>query len=349
MNIVISPQDFIVKRKVGKGSFGRVFLVEYKKDNKDYAMKVLEKTHIKESDLVENSKVERIILSQVHFPFIVELFYSFQTSKRLYLVTEYISGGDLSRLFSKPNKIGFQQIRLYLAEIIITLDYLHKKNCIYRDLKPENILLNHDGHIKIIDFGLSKMFFGLTNNRADSICGTAEYMAPEIIYDSTYNHTVDWFSLGAITFYFFTGYTAFNLKGNAMNHTIKRKPIYYNSKIFDKESQDFVKGLLNYDPKKRLGAKSVDELKGHPFFSGLDWKKVINKEYIPTYIPEIKNVNDNFILDDSIIKNGEGEHEKIDSPPVIQKSKKNPTYEGFTYMKETELQLVKMRNDIEDN
>lgn len=296
----ISPEDFTVKRKIGNGSFGKVFLVECKKDNKIYAMKVLEKTQIRDSDRIENSKAERIIFSQVSFPFIVDLHYSFQTKKRLYLVTEYVSGGDLLQLMHKLNRFTIDQIQLYLAEIILSLDYLHKKNCIYRDLKPVNILLQSDGHIKIIDFGLSKMFFGKTTDQtADSICGTAEYMAPEVLCDSSYDNTVDWFSLGAIAFFFFTGYTAYNCKENPMDYLVKKKPLYYNPKIFDRVSEDFVSRLLTYNPKHRLGAKGINEIKEHAFFRSIDWKGVLNKEIRPNYVPGIKDSFLNLTLNDS--------------------------------------------------
>lgn len=336
----ICPQDFVVKRKIGKGSFGKVFLVECKKDNQIYAMKVLEKAQIRDSDLVENSKVERIILSQVSFPFIVDLYYSFQTNKRLYLVTEYVSGGDLFQLMQKLSKFSGDQIKLYLAEILVSLEYLHKKNCIYRDLKPENILLQSDGHIKIIDFGLSKMFFGRSNEqRADSICGTAEYMAPEVVYDNSYSNTVDWFSLGAIAFFFFTGYTAYNCKDNPLNHIVKKNPLYYNPKIFDKVSEDFISRLLTYNPKLRLGANGINEIKDHPFFLGIDWNKVLSKEYQPQYVPGLKDSFVNLTLDDSCI--ARGLTEEIDSSRVSAQYKSKPTYDGFTYIKDTGLENKK--------
>lgn len=341
----INPQDFIVKQKIGKGSFGKVFLVECKKDNKIYAMKVLEKTQIRESDLIENSKVERIILSQVFFPFIVDLHYSFQTSKRLYLVTEYVSGGDLFQLMLKLSKFSIDQIRLYLAEILLSLDYLHKKNCIYRDLKPENILLQSDGHIKIIDFGLSKMFFGRSDDqRAVSICGTAEYMAPEIVYDSSYDVTVDWFSLGAIAFFFFTGYTAFNCKNNPLDYHIKKKPLYYNPKIFDKISENFVSQLLTYNPKQRLGANGINEIMEHAFFNSINWKNILNKECQPCYVPALKDSFANFTLDDSCVN--KCQNDEIDSSPRVSiKHTSKPTYDGFTFIKENELQNKKSKED----
>ena len=149
----INLSNFIIRGNLGKGSFGKVYLVESKEDSCYYAMKILNKVKIKENDLIENTKVERIILSTLSFPFIVNLHSSFQTNNRLFIITEYIEGGDLFHLILKLGRFNHEQIKLYAAEIILSLDYLHKNNCIYRDLKPENIFLTADLRAKLGDFG----------------------------------------------------------------------------------------------------------------------------------------------------------------------------------------------------
>ena len=278
---IIRLNKFIIRGNLGKGSFGKVYLVQSKEDNSLYAMKVLNKKKIKEKDLIENSKVERIILSTLSFPFIVDLHYSFQTTSRLFLVTEFVTGGDLFQLLIKLGRFTEHQIKLYAAEIVLSLDFLHKNNCIYRDLKPENILLNWDGHIKIIDFGLSKMFFNnkIFDNKAESICGTAEYMAPEIIIQDKYDKNVDWFSLGAILFFFYTGYPAFKCRNDPLNVHIKKQKIYFNPKIFNNNAKDFIRSLLSFKPINRLGSNGIDEIMEHPYFDDIDFNKVLNKEY----------------------------------------------------------------------
>lgn len=328
----INNKDFMIKRKIGKGSYGQVFLVEHRKSSKNYAMKILEKSHIKQSDLVENSKVERIILSQISYPFVVDLHYSFQTKRRLYLVTEYVPGGDLFNLMQKLKSFQYEQIRLYLAEIVLSLDHLHHMKCIYRDLKPENILVGEDGHIKIIDFGLSKMFFDKKNSeRADSICGTAEYMAPEVIVQDDYDANVDWFSLGVIAYFFFAGHPAFNCRSKPLEVSIKRKLPIFNNKIFNQCSIDLISSLLAYNPKERLGYKGVDEIKSHNFFDGLDWSSIEKKQITPIYVPA--NQRETMISgEDSMMTSAVEDLEQ--SQIVISTPKKKQTYDGFTYIKD---------------
>lgn len=328
----INSKDFTIKRKIGKGSYGKVFLVEHRKTGKLFAMKILEKLHIKESDLIENSKVERIILSQISYPFVVDLHFSFQTSRRLYLVTEYVSGGDLFHLMLKLKNFQYEQIQLYLAEIILSLHHLHNMKCIYRDLKPENILVGEDGHIKIIDFGLSKMFFDQKKSeRADSICGTAEYMAPEIITQDNYDVNVDWFSLGVIAFFFFTGHPAFNCRHQPLDVSIKKKLPNFNNKHFNSVSEDFISKLLAFNPQERLGFNGVDEIKSHEFFQGMSWSDIEAKKVIPLYIPNLERES---------IKNAEESmmtttvEEQEQSQIVVNSPKKKPTYDGFTYIKD---------------
>lgn len=344
----IDISDFIVKSKLGKGSFGQVYLVEHKSTSREYAMKILLKDKIKENDLIENSKVERIILSKLSFPFIVDLKYSFQSTTKLFLVTEYVSGGDLHELLKKMKSFEFDMVRFYIAELVVSLNYLHENNCIYRDLKPENILLSSDGHIKIIDFNLSKLF--ISNNsieklKAESICGTADYMAPEIIIQSDYNYLVDWYSLGVIAFTFFTGYTPINCKKNPMDVEKKKKPIYFNKEIFSPSAEDFIKRLLQFDPKKRLGKKGVDEIKNHSFFEGINWNKVINKEYEPLYVPNTILFN----RDSSYLNNSKNATEEISEYPLTNaqntlvndkkanNGNKGGTYEGFTYINDLDV------------
>lgn len=323
-------ENFIVKGNLGKGSFGRVYLVECKEDNKLYAMKVLNKNKVKESDCVENSKVERIILSTLSFPFIVDLFWSFQTSSRLFLVTEYINGGDLFHLILKQGKFSHSQIKLYAAELVLSLEYLHSNNCIYRDLKPENILVNHDGHMKLIDFGLSKMFLDPKNlkNRAESICGTAEYMAPEVIIQENYDSTVDWFSLGAILYFFYTGNIAFKCKKDPFNVQIKKQKLYFNMEIFNSETEDFITKLVAFFPQSRLGYKGISEIKDHPYFDGLDFDKVLKKNYTPEYIPELIRYDDDYNNNEEFFKETYKESSMKDEIK---------TYEGFTYVRENDV------------
>ncbi len=324
--------QFIIKGNLGRGSFGKVYLVQSKINNNLYAMKVLNKKKIKENDLIENSKIERIILSTLTFPFMVDLFFSFQTSKRLFLVTEFIPGGDLFQLIVKLGKFSPSQIKLYAAEIVLCLNFLHENNCIYRDLKPENILLNTDGHIKLIDFGLSKMFFNMQiDKRAESICGTAEYMAPEIVTQKTYDKNVDWFSLGAILYFFHTGFPAFKCKNDPLNIEAKKQKLYFNQKIFTPECEDFIKRLVTYKPKNRLGFNGIEEILQHPYFKDMNFNSVLNKEYNPEFIPITISRHKDSLLDE---ENNADEVFRETNADSSSLKKNKETYDGFTYIRE---------------
>ena len=339
--IIINSHDFNLIKKLGKGSFGTVYLVEHKTSKILYAMKILDKGQIKENDLIENSKIERIILSRFNYPFIVDLIYSFQSNSKLFLVTEYISGGDMYLLLKKLKRLSKRMIKIYISEIILCLGYLHENKCIYRDLKPENILIGLDGHIKIIDFNLSKLFFNtksIIDNRAESICGTADYMAPEIILQPEYDYLVDWYSLGVITYTFFTGHTPFDCKRNPKNIEAKKKPINFNSSVFDGASIDFITGLVSFDPKTRLGSNGIDEIKNHQFLQDIDFKKIYEKDYIidPEYLPNKEKLDKSL----SLINNTEKKININDDSNLPQNPEtyiiKGNTYEGFTYVKDHE-------------
>ena len=150
-------EDFQKIKLLGKGTFGRVILVRQNSDNQLYAMKILSKKFLKEKNEQEHTKTERKLLAQVNCPFIVKLHYAFQDSQNLFLVSDFIQGGDLFFHLRREKFFPNEKAKFYIAEIILVIDYLHKKNMIYRDLKPENILIDKEGHIKLTDFGLSKI------------------------------------------------------------------------------------------------------------------------------------------------------------------------------------------------
>ena len=206
-----------------------------------------------------------------------------------FLVTEYISGGSLWDLIITDHSPLYEdQIRLYVAELVVILEYIHKNNCIYRDLKPDNILIDSEGHLKIIDFGLSKIL-DESKKRATSICGSNEFMAPEIYNDDEYDYMVDWFSLGAIVYYLYSGKLAYDCQGIEENEDkileIKKKPLTYSNK-FPKDAKDLINKLTKFDPKKRLGSKGVKEIKNNEYFKNYDFDMVLNKKYTPLYIPD---------------------------------------------------------------
>uniref|UniRef100_A0A338P701 Ribosomal protein S6 kinase, polypeptide 2 n=2 Tax=Mus musculus TaxID=10090 RepID=A0A338P701_MOUSE len=193
------PSQFELLKVLGQGSYGKVFLVR-KVTGSDagqlYAMKVLKKATLKVRDRVR-SKMERDILAEVNHPFIVKLHYAFQTEGKLYLILDFLRGGDLFTRLSKEVMFTEEDVKFYLAELALALDHLHGLGIIYRDLKPENILLDEEGHIKITDFGLSKEATD-HDKRAYSFCGTIEYMAPEVVNRRGHTQSADWWSFGVL-------------------------------------------------------------------------------------------------------------------------------------------------------
>uniref|UniRef100_A0A0D6QZ99 non-specific serine/threonine protein kinase n=1 Tax=Araucaria cunninghamii TaxID=56994 RepID=A0A0D6QZ99_ARACU len=284
----IGPQDFELLRVVGQGAFGKVFQVRQKGTNEIYAMKVMKKDKIITRNHVDYMRAERDILTKVVHPFIVQLRYSFQTKSKLYLILDFINGGHL--FFQLYRQVTFSEdlARFYTAEIISAVSHLHKNGIIHRDLKPENILMDAEGHVMLTDFGLAKEVN--ESMRSNSMCGTTEYMAPEIIQSKGHNKAADWWSVGILLYEMLTGQPPFthNNRQKLQEKIIKDKiklPPYLTSEI-----HSLLKGLLQKDPSKRLGngANGSDEIKRHKWFKVINWKKLEAREIKPTFRPDVR-------------------------------------------------------------
>jgi serine/threonine protein kinase len=304
--ISFSRKDFQEIKLIGKGSFGKVVLV--KKDDKYYAMKILKKKFLREFKQQFNTKNERNLMIQLNFPFIIKLNYAFQDVKKLYIVSEFMQGGELFYHLHRETFFSEEKIRFYASEIILALEFLHNNNIIYRDIKPENILLDKSGHIKLIDFGLCKIL--KTNQKKTySICGTLNYIAPEIFSKQGYSFSVDFWSLGILIYEMLTGKYPFNLDSSNLNDDTYKTPIkLYNN--FSEEIKSLLLGLIQYDPLLRLGKNDINEIKNHIFFKDINWNDLLEKKIIPPFIPQLDNDEDlkyfdkqftNEKLDDSII------------------------------------------------
>jgi len=288
--------DFNILIQLGRGSYGSVVLAKKKSNNKLYALKILNKSKIKFEKQVDHTKTERLILEKSNNEFIVKLKYAFQTPDRLCFVTEYMPGGELFNLLKKKKFFNEGQARFYICEVILAIEHLHNNNCIYRDLKPENILLGKDGHIKLTDFGLSKMCLSNDNdNIAYTICGTPEYLAPEILEGRGYNKNVDWWSLGALIYEMLVGVSPYRVKNKEKRLDMKlyKMPVDYKS-LLSPEAKSLISGLLSIDPNSRLGNGKNDakEIKSHKFFDLIDWNLVQIKQLKPPFVPDLKNEED---------------------------------------------------------
>jgi len=241
-------------------------------------MKILNKARIHRLKQTEHIHNEKNVLRQINHPFIVRLFNSFKDSKSLYLLLEFIPGGELFNYIRRSGKLTSEVSRLYAAEIVLALEHLHSKRILYRDLKPENILIDETGHVKLTDFGFSKY---VPTDRTMSMCGTPEYIAPEIIHNNGHGKAVDWWSLGILIFEMLAGYPPFSDEPNkTIFEKIPTEKVEF-PEPFDAEAKDLIEKLLVVDPSRRLGCRSgpngAEEIKSHPWFKSIDWISVMTK------------------------------------------------------------------------
>uniref|UniRef100_A0A672Q588 Ribosomal protein S6 kinase n=1 Tax=Sinocyclocheilus grahami TaxID=75366 RepID=A0A672Q588_SINGR len=323
-------RQFELCKVLGQGSFGKVFLVK-KITEPDagqlYAMKVLKKATLKVRDRMR-TKMERDILVEVNHPFIVKLHYAFQTEGKLYLILDFLRGGDLFTRLSKEVMFTEEDVKFYLAELALALNHLHGLGIIYRDLKPENILLDNDGHIKLTDFGLSKESID-HENKAYSFCGTVEYMAPEVVNRRGHTHSADWWSYGVLMFEMLTGTLPFQGKDRKETMTMILKAKLGMPPFLSPEAQSLLRNLFKRNPGNRLGAgpDGVEEIKRHSFFSTIDWNKLYRKEVTPPFKPVIQRPDDTFYFDSEFTAKT-----PRDSPGVPPSANAHQLFRGFSFV-----------------
>lgn len=324
------PSQFELLKVLGQGSYGKVFLVRKIKGSDTgqlYAMKVLKKATLKVRDRVR-SKMERDILAEVNHPFIVKLHYAFQTEGKLYLILDFLRGGDLFTRLSKEVMFTEEDVKFYLAELALALDHLHSLGIIYRDLKPENILLDEDGHIKITDFGLSKEAID-HDKRAYSFCGTIEYMAPEVVNRRGHTQSADWWSFGVLMFEMLTGSLPFQGKDRKETMALILKAKLGMPQFLSAEVQSLLRALFKRNPANRLGAgpDGVEEIKRHHFFATIDWNKLYRKEIKPPFKPAVGRPEDTFHFDPEFTS-----RTPTDSPGVPPSANAHQLFRGFSFV-----------------
>ena len=341
----VSLNDFRIIKTLGKGAFGKVILV-YNNDLKKYfAMKTLKKDFIKKNKQITHTKTEREILEKIDHPFIAKLYFAFQNKEKLYILTEYMPGGELFYHLHREEFFTEERTRFYICELLLAIGHLHTKNIIYRDLKPENILLDEEGHIKLTDFGLSKIFSSdINTSKTFTICGTPEYVAPEVLLGKGYDKSVDWWSLGVVMYEMLCGYSPFRDAKVKIDIEIYYKPIYHDKLISDC-AFDLIERLLIPDPSKRIGASKEDyeEIKCHKFFDGVNWKEIYDRKIKPMYVPRVRYAGDvsnfdrMFTEEDPCSYMEKKKMENIeknqnDTPTKVINNEMPPSYENFTYM-----------------
>mmetsp|Transcript_14688 Transcript_14688/g.42290 ORF Transcript_14688/g.42290 Transcript_14688/m.42290 type:complete len:346 (-) Transcript_14688:123-1160(-) len=289
--------DFDVRATVGTGTFGRVRMVRIKghQDKTPMALKILKKAEVIKHKQVEHVNSEKVILSMVEHPFLINSLTTFQDEKRLFMLMEFVNGGELFSYLRKEGRLQNDHARFYAGEIALAFSYLHHMNVVYRDLKPENLLIDCEGHVKITDFGFAKV----VEDRTWTLCGTPEYLAPEMIQSKGHNKTVDWWALGVLTFEMLAGFppfydeTPFGIYKKILSGKLDF-PRY-----FDIKARDLIKRFLMQDPTKRIGAGShgSEEVKKHKWFKGLDWELLLNRGIRPPFVPDVKSADDTSMFD----------------------------------------------------
>ncbi|BCR96197.1 serine/threonine-protein kinase [Aspergillus luchuensis] len=281
-------EDFELLKVVGKGSFGKVMQVMKKDTGRIYALKTIRKAHIISRSEVTHTLAERSVLSQINNPFIVPLKFSFQSPEKLYLVLAFVNGGELFHHLQREQRFDINRARFYTAELLCALECLHGFKVIYRDLKPENILLDYTGHIALCDFGLCKLDMK-DEDRTNTFCGTPEYLAPELLLGNGYTKTVDWWTLGVLLYEMLTGLPPFyDENTNDMYRKILQEPLTFPSTdIVPPAARDLLSRLLDRDPQRRLGANGAAEIKSHHFFANIDWRKLLQRKYEPSFRPNV--------------------------------------------------------------
>lgn len=302
----LSIKDFILVRTLGTGTFARVWLARLAcptKEERDkvFALKVLRKAEVIKLKQVDHVNNERWILADIAgHPFITSLITSFSDHDSLYMLLDYCPGGEVFSYLRKAKRFDENSARFYAAEIVLVFEFLHEhKGVAYRDLKPENLLLDADGHIKLVDFGFGKI---LGNRETYTLCGTPEYLAPEVIQCKGHTTAVDWWALGILIYEFLTGYPPFWHRSNPLEiyKQIVNKPITFPANLaISPQAKDIILQFCTVDLTKRLGNISggVARVKSHPFFFGVVWEDIYNRKFRGPIIPPIRYPGDTQCFD----------------------------------------------------
>ena len=289
---VIGFNSFTIEDCLGAGSFGKVFKVRLKSNGEIYAMKVLNKKFLMKNNQLKYAITECNVLKQAASPFILTLYYSFQTPENLYMIIDYCPGGDLN--FHIINYLFEEdEARFYIAELILAIEHLHKLNILYRDLKPENILISKDNHIKLADFGLAKEGVSDQQN-TKSFVGSPAYLAPEILNRKGVGKSADLYGIGAVLYEMMCGTPPFFSNNiNLLYKNISQSKLMLHE-YFSDELKDLLSQLLCRDPYKRIGVYDKNELKNHEWFKDIDWDKLAKKQINPPLdLVQLKSKLDN--------------------------------------------------------
>jgi protein kinase A len=282
--------DYEMGKTLGTGSFGRVKIAKNKTTGKFNAIKILKKAEIIKLKQVDHIISEIKILTYIEHPFLILTDGYFQDERYIYLVLEIINGGELFTYLRSVEKFPVDQALFYGAQVVLMFEYLHSKNIIYRDLKPENILIDKSGYLKLTDFGFAKICEG----RTYTLCGTPEYLAPEILLNKGHGKPVDWWTFGVLLYEMNAGIDPFNDEDPMLIYQKILKGKLKFPQSFNSNAKSLVKHLLESDLSKRYGnlKGGVNDIKNHRFFKGLDWENLVNMKVTPPYVPKVSSSGD---------------------------------------------------------
>ncbi|KAL1492909.1 hypothetical protein ABEB36_011076 [Hypothenemus hampei] len=331
-----TEQDFEVIKLISNGAYGAVYLVKHKQTRQRFAMKKINKNNLMLRNQVEQVFAERDILSFADNPFVVSMYCSFETKKHLCLVMEYVEGGDCASLLKNIGPLPPDMARFYFAETVLAVEYLHSYGIVHRDLKPDNLLITAFGHIKLTDFGLSKMgLMSLATNLYEGyiettahqfsdkqVFGTPEYIAPEVILRQGYGKPVDWWSMGIILYEFLIGCVPFfgETPEELFAHTVQDDIEWPENDDWSiqEEAKDLITGLLQHSPRDRLGTGGAHEVKEHIYFQGVDWTSLLRQK--AEFLPQLEHDEDTSYFDSRVDKychEIEGDTDDTDDSPLF--------------------------------
>ncbi|XKL60928.1 hypothetical protein PGB90_007985 [Kerria lacca] len=285
--------QFLLVQTLGSGTYGKVMLVRYIASSKKiyYAMKIMMKRKVIRSNAVRHVLNEKKILQSVKFPFLVNYKYHFKDNANLFLITEYVPGGDIFTNLKRKGKFEENLTRFYAAQICLAFEYLHYVGIVYRDLKPENILIDRFGFLKIADFGFAKK---IDDKTTKTICGTPEYYAPEMLKHKDYSYSVDWWTLGILIYEMSYGKPPFRASNLLALFDLIIENKVFIPEFFSQLTTNIIKSLLTSVNKR---PSSANELKENLYFKEIAWTNLYNKNIVPPYIPQITSDNDTQYFD----------------------------------------------------
>jgi serine/threonine protein kinase len=334
----VGIDDFTRISMIGRGTYGKVMLVRKNDDKRLFAMKAMSKKMLQDYGQIEQTKTERNVLLQTVHPFLVGAHYTFQSETKLFLVLDYVPGGELFLRLKQEQRFSEQRSRLYAAEILLGLGHLHSLGFVYRDLKPENVLVDANGHLKLTDFGLVKTDLTGGMSTTSTFCGTPQYMAPEMVDHSPYTKAVDWWSFGVLLYEMLVGIPPFfNENRTRLYRSIKFDPIRFPDWTSD-EAQDLLLKLLERNPNRRLGGGPRDHLDimKQPFFADLDWDAVLARRIVPEWIPQIASATDTSNFEEEFTRDPVPKSLDDDEGEVVAPATQR-AFEGFTYIAKSRL------------